>query len=699
LKSHWLTGICVSVVLLSPDAASAATITVNAGGDLQAAIDAAKPGDTILLQAGATFTGSYKLPAKGGTAYITIRSSAADALLPGPGQRMDPKYASLLPKIRATNVGAAMKTAPGATYWRLMFLEFLPAMSTASSNLVEFGAAGSSQNTLSAVPKHLVMDRCYVHGNSTYGQRRGLALNSAHSQVLNSYFSDFKGVLQDTQAIMGWNGPGPFLIENNYLEAAGENVMFGGTDPSITNLIPSDITMRRNLITKKSAWKTQSWTVKNLLEFKSAQRVLVEGNTIENNWASGQQGYAILFTPRNQSGTAPWTIVRDIVVQHNVIRHVAAAFNIIGYDDLATSQQTQNIDIKNNLLYDVNTRWETPNNPAPARLLIIGGGPKNITIDHNTVDNNGSGTIFIYGGYSRTGTSITGLEITNNLLRDNTYGIYGDKHGEGTVGLKAYAPNAVVLRNTFAGGTANAYPTGNDFPTLAQWQTDFANYSAADYRLDSTSASVRTGTDGKNLGVDFTALNAAMNAASTPAPAPAPHPAPAPAPAPSPTPPASNSSPYTGTPVALPGKVQFENYDTGGSGAAYLDTTSGNSGNVYRYNNVDIQATGDAGAGYNLGWVKATEWLKYTVSVKTAGTYAIDVRVASNGAGGTFHIEVDGINKTGAMTVPNSGGWQTWRTITKTGVTLTAGTHVIRVVMDKVGGTGSVGNFNWFAVR
>ena len=76
------------------------------------------------------------------------------------------------------------------------------------------------------------MDRCYLHGNPTYGQRRGLALNSGDATIVNSHFSDFKGVNQDTQAICGWNGPGPFLIENNYLEAAAENIMFGGTDPT-----------------------------------------------------------------------------------------------------------------------------------------------------------------------------------------------------------------------------------------------------------------------------------------------------------------------------------------------------------------------------------------------------------------------------------------------------------------------------------
>src|SRR5262249_4855728 len=174
---------------------------------------------------------------------------------------------------------------------------------------------------------------------------------------------------------------------------------------------------------------------------------------------------------------------------------------------------------------------------------------------------------------------------------------------------------------------------------------------------------------------------------------------PAPPPPPPPPGPAPSHGPYLGTPVALPGTVQFENYDTGGNGVAYHDTTSGNSGSVYRSNYVDIQATTDAGGGYNLAWVKAGEWLLYTVAVGTSRTYALDVRVASNGGGGTFHMEVDGVNVTGAMNVPSTGGWQAWKTITRTGITLAAGQHVFRVVMDANGTSGSVGNFNWFAVR
>jgi hypothetical protein len=161
----------------------------------------------------------------------------------------------------------------------------------------------------------------------------------------------------------------------------------------------------------------------------------------------------------------------------------------------------------------------------------------------------------------------------------------------------------------------------------------------------------------------------------------------------------SGSTPYTGTPVNLPGTVQFENYDGGGADVAYKDTTSGNAGGKYRSNSVDMAATSDTGGGYVVGWTAAGEWLLYTVNVATAGTYTLDVRLSSNGVGGTFHVEVNGVDKTGTIAVPNTGGWQTWKTVTKTGVALAAGVQVIKVAMDTIGPSGSVANFNWFAVR
>jgi phosphatidylserine/phosphatidylglycerophosphate/cardiolipin synthase-like enzyme len=155
------------------------------------------------------------------------------------------------------------------------------------------------------------------------------------------------------------------------------------------------------------------------------------------------------------------------------------------------------------------------------------------------------------------------------------------------------------------------------------------------------------------------------------------------------------STPFSGTPVALPGTIQAENFDNGGMHVAYYDTTAGNSGGVYRNTDVDIEATSDTGGGYNVGWMAVGEWLKYTVNVTTAGTYDIQVRVAAPRDGGTFHIEVDGVDRTGPMTIPNTGGWQNWTTITRTGVALNAGQQVWRLVIDSMPPGGAVGNVNW----
>jgi predicted amidohydrolase len=158
----------------------------------------------------------------------------------------------------------------------------------------------------------------------------------------------------------------------------------------------------------------------------------------------------------------------------------------------------------------------------------------------------------------------------------------------------------------------------------------------------------------------------------------------------------ANVSGSTG--AAVPGTIQAEDYDAGGEGVAYHDSTAGNSGGAYRADNVDIEATNDAGGGFNVGWMDATEWLHYTVSVASAGIYTLTARVAASGAGGTFHIEFGGRDITGPLSIPNTGGWQTWTSITTT-VTLAAGVQSMRFVADRAGPAGVFGNVNYITLQ
>src|SRR5262249_30621378 len=137
-------------------------VSVHAGADLQAALNNAQPGDTLVLDAGATF-GNVTLPTKTGNAWITLQSSAL-ASLPPTGQRVGPQFAAFMPKITAGAYTPALNTAPGAHNFRFVGIEFLPATATTPLyDLIDLGDGTSAQTSLAQVPHDLILDQCYVH--------------------------------------------------------------------------------------------------------------------------------------------------------------------------------------------------------------------------------------------------------------------------------------------------------------------------------------------------------------------------------------------------------------------------------------------------------------------------------------------------------------------------------------------------------
>jgi hypothetical protein len=480
--------VCASV-LLSAAPAAAATIVVAAGGNLQQAIDNAAPGDTIALAPAATFTGTFTLPAKNTSsdAVITLRT-AGDSGLPADGARVSPANAGALAIIRPSGSGAAIKTAAGAHHWRLLLLEV---QGNGGGDLITLGDGSSAQSSLAQVAHDLVVDRLYIHGDPDKGQKRGIALNSASTIVTGSYIADIKLIGQDSQAICGWNGPGPYTITNNYLEAAGENVMFGGSDPVVPNLVPADITVSGNYVTKQVSWRTEKWSVKNLIELKNARRVQINDNLFENNWEGGQPGFAIVFTVRNQDGKCTWCQVDHVNFERNILRHSAAGIKILGSDNNHPSQQTQAILIRANLLYDIDSKAWGGN----GYFVAMTDGARDITVDHNTVAQvNALGLVQIDG------PPVLGFVFTNNLAKGGKYGIAGTGMGSGNSAIGGYLPGADITRNVMAGLAAGQYPGGNSFPTAAQFEAQFVSFGGADYRLVSASPWRGAGTDGQDLG-------------------------------------------------------------------------------------------------------------------------------------------------------------------------------------------------------
>ncbi len=477
------------------------SIEVKSGGDLQAALNRAKPGDVITLEEGATFTGNFTLPNKSGSSrpeWIVIRSSTPDSKLPPPGTRITPSYSKVLSKIVSPNSEPAIKATSGAHHYRFIGLEIGHKAGSRIYAIVDFDGG---QTSLSEVPHDLIIDRCYIHGNPSDNSRRGVALNSASTAVIDSYISECHEVGADSQAIAGWNGPGPFKIVNNYLEGAGENFILGGADPRIQDLIPSDVEFRRNHVAKPLKWKLGhpsyagiKWSVKNLFELKNARRVLIESNVFEYNWAESQNGFAILFTPRNQGGRSPWSVVQDVTFADNALRHSGGGFNISGPDNEAgVSQPSRRILIRNNLIEDIDGKaWGGAGN-----LFQIIGGAEYVTIDHNT----GFATGSIMATDSTQGLNV-GLEFTNNIVAHNAYGVIGTDTGIGLSTLNRWWKSYVFKKNVIVGGKASNYPPDNYFVNSFS-EVGFADMAKGDYRLSSSSSYRNAGADGKNIGCNL----------------------------------------------------------------------------------------------------------------------------------------------------------------------------------------------------
>jgi hypothetical protein len=155
---------------------------------------------------------------------------------------------------------------------------------------------------------------------------------------------------------------------------------------------------------------------------------------------------------------------------------------------------------------------------------------------------------------------------------------------------------------------------------------------------------------------------------------------------------AAAGTPYGGTPAAVPGLVEAANYDTGGQGVAYNVSSINGSANGYRADGVDLETTADtlgtspAGGAYDIGWTTPGQWFDYTVSVATAGTYSVAFRLSSPyGITDALHIaDASGANLTGPVAVPNTGGYETWTTVTAS-LVLPAGTQTLTVKQDTNG--------------
>jgi hypothetical protein len=527
-------------------------VLVKTSAEFRSALDKAACGDTIQLQAGATFVGSFKIPAKNcdDRHWIIVRTSAPDTDLPAEGVRITPCYAgvpslpgrpnfpcsapkNVLAKVVFNDHGSGPFTfLSGANHYRFIGLEVTRAMPDAVIyNLVN--------NVEKATIDHIVWDRVWMHGTGQDETTRGIALGgSRYVAVVDSYFTDFHcvavtGACGDSQAIAGGIGGqpmGPYKIVDNFLESSGENIIFGGGG---ADYVPSDIEIRHNHMFKPLNWVPGSdgfvggrsgrpFIVKNLFELKNGQRVLFEGNILENVWGGfSQAGFAILLTPKNP-GNCNVCTVRDVTIRYSYITHAGAAMQIANglsdpgfaaregshysihdlvFDDMSykncpgcnrdlfqigsTPQAPQTF-----WLHDVSIRHITVATDRARAAWVISGpvGQQNMVFQDNIIDGGTNGHVNSGGGAVQ---CYFQQEVMKGIL-DRCWASYKFDHN--------------VIMNAIP---AHRWPSEN-WPTGGNGQVGFVSWNGGvdgDYHLSPKSRFKKKASDGRDPGADIDAVN------------------------------------------------------------------------------------------------------------------------------------------------------------------------------------------------
>jgi len=473
--------------------------------NLQNALNNSAGGDIIILKAGQTFVGSFSLPNKAGSSYITVKSSLADSL--PLNNRVFPTDVAKMATIR-TNVpnGEAIFTQSAAHHFRFHGLEITLTSGVSAEAGMRFGS-NPKETSLSQITHDFEIDRCYIHGLPTGDSHQGIVANAEHMTIKNNYISDWHWVGVEAQAILIFTSPGDITIFNNTIIAAGENILVGGADPGITNLVPTGIIIKQNHIFKPLSWKVSDpsyagfhWTVKNSLELKNAKNVTIEANIIENCWLDAQVGIPVLFTIRNQENTAPWSAVENVTFKNNWVKNTAGGINFLGWDNEgAPGQRGTTALISNNLFTTI----------GPEPWVEINGF-YNVTIDHNTHFQTNSNLLF-YNENS------TGFVWKNDMTIYHDYGIVGfDSGGNSIFGTPVFAVNApgsIYSNNVIVGAAQSGFTystaNNNSYPidTATVKFVDFAN---GNYQLQSSSPYHNAATDGTDIGYNKSVLDAAL---------------------------------------------------------------------------------------------------------------------------------------------------------------------------------------------
>jgi len=506
----------------------------HTSAQLGSALSSANPGDMIVLDAGATYTGNFTLSAKSNpnNQWIYIISSAL-ASLPAPGTRVNPVTDAVnMPKVVTNSMAGVFNLPAGTNHYRFVGLELYSTSnqgcnpnSSPPVNCYSYQLVFANSVPNKAMVDSMTVDRCYLHGSPTQDIQHAIEANASNFAIVDSYISDIHQSINDSQAIMAYYSPGPLKIVNNYLSATGQEIMFGGAGGLANPWVPSDIEIRNNYLFKDPTWAqpgvtlspNNKWVVKNNLEFKSARRVLVDSNTIENIWVSGQSGYSVMLTPRtNSSGLL--AVVDDITIRNNIFKNVTAGFDHLAWDNnclvgngCTNVGESKRVNIVNNLILFRDPKL--PGGASNSGLLVL-RDTVDLLFQHNTLIPAAGYTSCnwsVYFDASGKGLPTPPASLTTNVwVLDNVLCRQPTgPGGVGTTGLNYYMANPTPMAPRFLGNVMYV-PTGD---TVASWPANnyastvqfvYVNPSAGNYQL--SSPNYTSTSDGQLAGINNATL-------------------------------------------------------------------------------------------------------------------------------------------------------------------------------------------------
>ena len=455
--------------------------------DLQGFLQTVMPGDTLVLPDGYSRIGHLILPARLASGYVDIKSNTTVA----PGTRVKPGDLKAVlispdesPAIQndMSNPDHSQRSARG---WRFTGVEITANNTRGGINYTLISLGFGSNPIITDIPRDIVFDRCYIHGDGVSNYIRGVVGNANNITISSSYLSGFVSGNYEANAINIYSSAGPISIVNNYLEATGENIMIGGAGPDIGPvLVPTNGLIQHNYFYKQPSWRGGPFIVKNLLEFKDGYNFTIDSNVFENCWQASQSGYALLITPRIGQGGSTANHVDTLTYSNNIIAHVANGITIGLYDDLALDsngktiapsqlQLVHDITLRNNLFDDLGLQYGA----GYSHGMLIFGPPNNLVFDHNTFNfdeqTNDHGW-FLAGS---TGEMPSNISTTYN---DFGADLYGDTRGPADANFVGGVFSHNNIRYPSAKWFSSPYAANNTFvnPAPAGVGADIAGLQA-----------------------------------------------------------------------------------------------------------------------------------------------------------------------------------------------------------------------------